>query len=777
MFDRFSRKIKSWLNSDDMKSHDDSIMQSYGLPLAGTNALFGLYQNGSYDNNYPNITRIAESFAEVLPFAIDEKGKRLKKDPNLIEVLYNPNEEMSITDFLETLMVMLLVHPVVYILCWHREGNENVPGGPIREQTLAGLTFLEGVSASYVGNEVTYYAGTETWTKDDVIALSLNINPYNLLAGYSPSIATKKWACVDDYVADYQAGYFANNAIPAGELIITTPTVEEYEATVKALKKHHKGAGKNNNLMYVHRPTSNIDGRPLNSQIEWVPFSQATKDSALQSIFDQSNKKIDMTFGVPEEVKGHLSNSNYASAEVADYVFSRRVVYPKLKKIYSKLTHEFNRITGGLGYALDFDYEEPVLTDTRKQQTESLITLLNAGFTVESSVEALRLPMSFLSLKEKPKEEPVANNSEDAANDSEVIDEDSQEISQSESKDDSGKKKGKCCDHSVRKDIVDEMLTEEPDEEVDPEILTILMGLIIGLIDQVISEIKEPNDDNLISGLILGTNTTDTQPSSGSDLFETVFTANAIKRYAKDFKHDEKTARLFNAALLYIMSKKGQDSAKEFAEELGISEYNSEIPLATLEATEKAAKEYTDSLISQIAEKIEKETKKAVDNGLTTAETIIMLEALKKSEAWRAKRTAVTEQHLAEETGILESAKEAGRIAKKEVYKTWHIRDGACIYCVPLAGETVPIDQVFSNGEKFPRVHPNCRCYLTYEFRDVQKSIKLTCPHCKRYLLESASNATLKNVICGNSKCKHRYNIEISDSNASFTDIRKDSNE
>jgi hypothetical protein len=74
-------------------------------------------------------------------------------------------------------------------------------------------------------------------------------------------------------------------------------------------------------------------------------------------------------------------------------------VYPKLVKIYSRLTHEFNRIFGGMGFALSFNYELPMLTDTRKLQAEALKTMLDAGFTHESAVEALRLPESFRGLK------------------------------------------------------------------------------------------------------------------------------------------------------------------------------------------------------------------------------------------------------------------------------------------------------------------------------------------------------------------------------------------
>lgn len=74
-------------------------------------------------------------------------------------------------------------------------------------------------------------------------------------------------------------------------------------------------------------------------------------------------------------------------------------MYPKLVKIYSRLTHEFNRIFGGMGFALSFNYELPMLTDTRKLQAEALKTMLDAGFTHESAVEALRLPESFRGLE------------------------------------------------------------------------------------------------------------------------------------------------------------------------------------------------------------------------------------------------------------------------------------------------------------------------------------------------------------------------------------------
>ena len=187
-----------------------------------THWLLGCLKNGSYDNNFSSISRIAETFAEIVPFAVDDRGDKIENQPNLINVLRNPNLEMSGHEFAETLITMMLVHPVVYLLAWRREGNSLVAGGPLTPDNIAGFTFLENASAILLDGNITYRTNDgKIYTRDDVLTFSLNINPYSLISGYSPSLAAKKWATVDDYVADYQAGYFKNGAVPAGQMIVT----------------------------------------------------------------------------------------------------------------------------------------------------------------------------------------------------------------------------------------------------------------------------------------------------------------------------------------------------------------------------------------------------------------------------------------------------------------------------------------------------------------------------------------------------------------------------
>ena len=398
MFEKLRQKIfgKSEIGAtNQIQEHDpeDRFIENAIHQYGGSFAL----RNGSYDNTYPNIARIAEAIAEINPIAINSRGEEINPAPRLLQILARPNREMSGTDFMETLATMLLVHPKVYLLVWHRNGTELATGANL--DNFAGLTFMENVAESVVDGVSTYRMGGKTYSEQEVVTLSLAVNPYRINDGYSPSIASKKWATTDDFIAEYHNAQFRNGAVPAGQFTITAPSVAIYNDIVDRMQEQFRGARKAGNIMYVHRPTSSIDGKPESAAIEWTPFAQTNKELTLEAVYNQANHKIDTIFGVPEEIKGHLSNSNYASAEVADYVFARRVVYPKLVKIYSRLTHEFNRIFGGMGFALSFNYELPMLTDTRKLQAEALKTMIEAGFTHESAVEALRLPESFRGLE------------------------------------------------------------------------------------------------------------------------------------------------------------------------------------------------------------------------------------------------------------------------------------------------------------------------------------------------------------------------------------------
>lgn len=740
-----------------------------GYPSNGQ--FFGCAKSDSYDNSFADIVRIAEAFAEVKPYAVDEKGRRLTKQPPLMRALYNPNGEMSGSDFLETLITMMLVHPLVHILVWRYEGGKLVAGGPITPKNIAGFTFLENASVSRVDGKTTFRLQDKTYTTQDVITMSLNVNPYRTILGYSPSQAIKKWATVDDYIAEYQAGQFKNGGVPAGLMTITASSVEVYNQAVDKIIAAHTGPSNANRVIYTHRPTSTIDGKPMAAGVEWTPFAQTNKEMTLEALFNQANKKIDMNFGVPEEVKGYLQNSNYASAEVADYVFARRVVAPKLAKVYAKFTHEMNRITGGLGFAISYDYDMPMLTDTRKVQAETIASMLNAGFTIESIVEALQLPRSYLKL---------AKNTETVDENLQVEDTASEKPSQAETS--KGVHDHDCghehCHHSKSADNWEGV--------INPTLKSLLKTFLV----VVYSLVLERTENNTLEIAIAET-AKDLPNNQSANILRTLIVSSIYYQLAlNDIEYSNKYARQlqievapiltdaelreFNLALQATASQvqtlvENGDSL----DNVNTAQFQDVMKRVTAVLISKgiytAIPDFADGnnyeqqlnyLLQQFAENNLEIWEKAAASAIDLADIVLAIEQSINDGDYRLNRWALTEQHRSEELGKLLAAKESGDIAEMEPYKIWRIQEGACASCVDLAGVSVRADQEFPNGNMVPSDHPNCRCYFDVEFKPIKKSVKVSCPHCKRYMFES-NGGSVKNVICANSKCKRHYDIEV----------------
>lgn len=368
-----------------------------------TGSTYDWFKNNDYENAYPSITKIVNRFMKIKPYGIDET-KEPVKNARAVEKLYKPNQQMSSVDFREALAVMYLVHPKTHLLVWRLDAGIARPGGEITPDNIAGYTFLENAVEETIAGKSTYTVNGATYSDKEVITLK-GMFPYNLARGYSATEAAHRWSRIDDYIADYQQGFFKNGAIPSGQFIITAPTSKEYRDIVDMMQARHRGAGKNNNVTYAHRPIDPNSGKPAEAQIEWIPFNVDNKNLDLKSIFDQVNQKLDSAFGVPASIRGVGENNNFATAQMDNRNFVENVVDPLTLKIWTRFTHELNRITGGLGYAITYDLDLPSVSEDEKVQAErskilmdAVIAAVGAGFTVDTVVEALEAPESFKSL-------------------------------------------------------------------------------------------------------------------------------------------------------------------------------------------------------------------------------------------------------------------------------------------------------------------------------------------------------------------------------------------
>lgn len=365
------------------------------------------YATDKYASIYPSIKAISNEFMKITPYAIDKNGKPQDvTPPAVINALYHPNQLDSSVAFREKLAVMNLTHRMTYVLVWRREGNEARPGGEINANNIAGFTFLENPSISIVDNKTYFSIGSQQFTDNEVISIPGGVDPSGLYQGYAPGIASASWATLDEYMASFQKGFFENGAIPAGEFRIVAATPQDFKDTKDALQAAHRGAGNNNNIIYTPVPIDPASGKPSQAKVEWIPMQQANKDIDFKNIFEQANKRMDSTFGVPASIRGVGESNNYATARVDQQNFIRFTIEPLALRIYTQITHELNRITGGLACAITFtlDYpavaeEEKAQAETKKINVETILQLTDKGFSLDSIVDALELSNAYKILK------------------------------------------------------------------------------------------------------------------------------------------------------------------------------------------------------------------------------------------------------------------------------------------------------------------------------------------------------------------------------------------
>lgn len=576
---------------------------------------FDCYTSDAYASAYPSIRAIANEYMTIKPFAIDANGEPQQNIP-VINALYHPNQKDSSVSFFEKIAVSTLVLPQTYILVWREENREAMPGGDFRGRqgrNIAGFTFLEAPSISIRDKTVYYSMGSQEFTDQEVITLPGGVDPYHLYNGYSPMMAAKKWATLDDYIADFQRGFFENNAIPAGHFIITAATETDFKDTVKRMKDKHRGAGKNNNVTYTPRPMGQ-DGKPADAKIEWIPFAQSNKDIGFKELFEQANKRLDLAFGVPQIIKGVDDTATYANAQVAEKTFAKRAVYPLALRNYTQFTHELNRITGGLGVAITFDYEIPTVADEEKVTAETknieanlIRTLVTEGFSLDSVVDAFELSNSYKLLSRTDTPAVIENDKPDVDEGNEV--DDSPDPDKIDGVTPLNKKKG-----SVRAELTDEEKIEKATRDF--------------MRSQIESAVSELSDEPLAQ-----------EPTEGEldayvDAMMPIITGILIA-----YGEDEYAAAVAIAGLDlddlqgFQLTETAQDTYRGYLRQLG------------------------QSYGSDTAKSIRKVLADADDQGLNRREIEANLRNIMDTDEWRVKRLARTELNHSQATGSLEGVK------------------------------------------------------------------------------------------------------------------------
>lgn len=655
------------------------------------------YKGLVFDNVYPSISRIVNEFMVIRPYAIDSNGKTLQ-DVNVMNKIYHPNQQMSGATFRETIALLSLVFPKVYILVWsYDENGKPVNGKPITEDNIAGFTILEGVTESMVGDTKVYRVGAQEFQEFEVMEIRSGVNPYDLGDGYSPSTAVQKWANIDDYIASYQAGLFENGAVPAGQFVITASSVEQFNNVVDNLQREHRGSGRNNNVMYVHRPVDTVTGKALNSKIEFIPFAQANNSLDLKTLFEQANKKIDSVYGVPASIRGVNENNTYASVRIDEQIFIKYTVRPFATRVWSEFTHQLNRILGGVGFAITFDIEIPASADEEKIMAERKVAELNLisnglslGYSLDSIVDAFELSNGYKTLNMSEKAPEIKNDKPEVDDNEEVKD----------SPEDLNSKSVKEHNHNHCLKLDNKTKSEQTTDKDQLAFEKIFRNMTKEQIEQAIESDFENID--------LSDEDRSKFEQKVKVLLYSVIIAKGVVSWG-DF--------------ISLLQQNGHstDDLTEFKMSQDLKKFY-----------KQQVKDFTKSFSKDTAKSITQQIALAKEEDWDKEELATSLRKILDTDEWRIQRIARTETHRARGLADVEAGMQIQNDSGVKIYKEWVVvSHNPCKYCRGMNGRRVNVTESYlkKGGIFFEKskvlindyadidtagAHPNCSCTDKY---------------------------------------------------------------
>lgn len=638
-----------------------------------------------YENVFAQVQPLINDMKMVRPFPVGRNGGRLPevRAPELV-LLNMPNDEMGWGEFAGAMFATWLTEDELNIHV-HMDGRK-----------VRGYTIIPPGSKVSLGNGDYYFQirtdnGMENIYRDEVMTLRFSRSPKNLQHGISPATAVRAWAQAEDVLAQYERAYIENGAIPASITFIRASTQDKFNQVRKELEGNLRGPSNHGKTVYVWRQYNNDTGESLD-QVEVKTIQGNNSTLAIKELTDIINDHLNKAYGVSNFILGDDSSAKYDNAELSDYQFIKRRVYPALTAFWDQFQFELDRIVGGLGYSIQFELELPDLTErekvraeTAKIKTETLTSMINSGAMPAAAVKALGLGDDWLSVARGIYQRTLADIAIDKIN---IL----QKNNSPHTKQIYTPKCSHCTSQtngsiesshsaSVTQDDLPEMTADE--RKIYNTLISMAERIFASTpnigIDEVINEISEVLNRRAELGAVDG----------GERISGLLKNAEVVAAIKSDLENLQISGTL-------------KDRITSRTKEL-VNNYGDE----------------TKRLMEDVL---------ASSEGKTAAEIRSALREVMPT--WQAERIARTETVYAFKSGRLD---EDRRISDKYGLKMklkWHARPGACDVCAAMDGQEVEVGDAFkhimetddgivswepskwNDDGRIPAPHPNCRCYF-----------------------------------------------------------------
>lgn len=239
---------------------------------------------------------------------------------------------------------------------------------------------------------------------DDVIRFMMP-NPLDPYRGMGPVQAILADIDSSKYSAEWNRNFFINSAEPGGIIELDKRLDDgEWKEFTTRWREQHQGVAQ------AHRVAVLEHGG------KWVDRKFSMRDMQFEQLRNVSRDIIREAFGFSKTMLGQTEDVNRATAEAAEYVFTRWHLKPRLERFKAALNNDLLPMYGQPG-SLEFAYEDPTPEDAEREnaqrdsQVNATVALVGAGYDPDETLEAFGLPeITFVGkTAPEPPEPPPAN--------------------------------------------------------------------------------------------------------------------------------------------------------------------------------------------------------------------------------------------------------------------------------------------------------------------------------------------------------------------------------
>lgn len=284
----------------------------------------------------------------------------------------NPLYEMTGSAIWRLHEIYLLLVGESFSLIERDENNRpvelwNVPPQWVRSTPYLGSPYYEIVSTEGQVMRVPV---------DDMFVMK-QLNPLNpFMRGLGPAESVADEVEIDEYAAKFQKRFFYNDATPP--LVFLMPdsaTSDQRDAFMARWNQKHRGVENSHKAAAI---SGDIDvkvlgGSNYGTNLGFLESREAMRNSVLEH------------FGVPREIMGITENSNRSTADAAQYIYAKNVLTPRLANREEAINTQLLPMFGS-NLVWRFD---PIIPYDRDFDKQKALDAYNAGLITRNEAREL----------------------------------------------------------------------------------------------------------------------------------------------------------------------------------------------------------------------------------------------------------------------------------------------------------------------------------------------------------------------------------------------------